>query len=162
MDRGKDTQVTDLPDQLSRGQRLLGLDVGRKTIGIAVSDTGLMVATPMTTVRRTKLKTDLDALRNIVAENHIGGLVLGLPVNMDGSEGRRCQSVRRFAAEIKKPLALPLALWDERLSTVAVTRALTDAGMSRRRRDEVVDEMAAAYILQGALDRLRAASDETR
>ena len=147
-------EPTQLRQALPRGQRLLGLDVGVKTIGLALSDALLMTASPLHTIRRTKFGRDADALLGIVAERGVGGLVVGLPINMDGSEGPRCQSVRQFARDIAEPIPLPLLLWDERLSTAAVTRTLLEADMSRRKRGQVVDKMAAAYILQGALDAL--------
>ncbi len=148
-------ELGDLRATLGRGQRLLGLDVGAKTIGLAISDAGLVVASPLQTIRRTKFSTDVRALSRVAAERRVGGLVVGLPVNMDGSEGRRCQSVRQFVADLLQHLDLPVAFWDERLSTAAVQRILVDeADMSRRRRARVVDKMAAAYILQGALDAL--------
>jgi len=139
---------------LPPGSRLLGFDVGEKTIGLAVSDPGLAVASPLVTLRRGKFTADAERLARLVAERRVGGLVIGLPVNMDGSEGPRCQSVRQFAANLLARLDLPLAFWDERLSTAAVTRAMIDADLSRRRRGEIVDQLAAAYILQGLLDRL--------
>ena len=139
---------------LPPGSRLLGFDVGEKTIGLAVSDPGLAVASPLVTLRRGKFTADAERLARLVAERRVGGLVVGLPVNMDGSEGPRCQSVRQFAANLLGRLDLPLAFWDERLSTAAVTRAMIDADLSRRRRGEIVDQLAAAYILQGLLDRL--------
>jgi len=143
---------------LPPGGRLLGLDVGEKTIGLAVSDPGLVVASPLVTLRRGKFTADAERLARLVAERRVGGLVVGLPVNMDGSEGPRCQSVRQFAANLLVRLDLPLAFWDERLSTAAVTRAMLDADLSRRRRGEIVDQLAAAYILQGLLDRLAGAA----
>ena len=139
---------------LPPGSRLLGFDVGEKTIGLAVSDPGLAVASPLFTLRRGKFTADAERLARLIAERQVGGLVIGLPVNMDGSEGPRCQSVRQFAANLLARLDLPLAYWDERLSTAAVTRAMLDADLSRRRRGEIVDQLAAAYILQGLLDRL--------
>ncbi|MBM3518178.1 MAG: Holliday junction resolvase RuvX [Alphaproteobacteria bacterium] len=143
----------DLAARLARGQRVLGLDVGRKTLGLALSDTTLTVATPLRTLRRSKLARDIAALRAVLAETAAGGLILGLPLNMDGSEGPRCQSVRQFAADLDRALDLPLAFWDERLSTAAVTRFLIEeADASRRRRKALVDKLAAAYILQSALD----------
>jgi putative Holliday junction resolvase len=143
---------------LPPGGRLLGLDVGEKTIGLAISDPGLRVASPLVTLRRSKFTADAERLARLVAERRVGGLVVGLPVNMDGSEGPRCQSVRQFAANLLARLDLPLAFWDERLSTAAVTRAMLDADLSRRRRGEIVDQLAAAYILQGLLDRLAGAA----
>lgn len=136
--------------------RLLGLDVGSTTIGTAISDFSRSIASPLETIARTKLAKDLEALRKIATEREVGGLIIGLPVNMDGSEGPRCQSTRQFARNIA-PLGLPYAFWDERLSTAAVTRLMIDADMTRKRRGELVDKMAAAYILQGALDAARKA-----
>ncbi len=135
--------------------RLIGLDLGEKTIGIALSDTLLTVATPMETLKRGKFSADAAKIEAIAAEQGVGGLVVGLPLNMDGSEGPSAQSARAFARNFAGRSALPVLLWDERLSTAAVTRTLIDADASRRRRGEVVDKMAAAYILQGALERLR-------
>src|SRR5215469_8146786 len=146
----------DLLPALAFGRRLMGLDVGEKTIGIAVSDTTFTIATPVETLRRKKFASDAERLAALVAERQVGGFVLGLPINMDGSEGPRCQSVRAFAGNLLKKLDLPLAFWDERLSTAAVTRTMLDADLSRERRAELVDKLAAAYILQGFLDRQRA------
>lgn len=146
--------LAELKAALPRGGRLMGLDLGEKTIGLAVCDPGLAVATPVETLRRTKFTADLRTLRGIAAERKVAGLVIGLPVNMDGSEGPRCQSVRQFATNMLEHVDLPIVFWDERLSTAAVTRTLLEADMSRKRRAEVVDKMAAAYILQGALDAL--------
>lgn len=144
-----------LPRQLARGQRLLGLDLGSETIGLALSDAGLSIATPIATIKRAKFAADAERLAKLVYERHVGALVYGLPVNMDGSEGPRCQSVREFAREFDKRCPRPYAFWDERLSTAAVQRMLTEeADMSRKRRAKVVDRAAAAYILQGALDAL--------
>ncbi|MCW5773073.1 MAG: Holliday junction resolvase RuvX [Rhodospirillaceae bacterium] len=149
--------LSDLPGRLARGHRLLGLDMGTETIGLAVSDTMLSIATPTETIRRTKFSADAERLAAIVYDRHIGALVYGLPKNMDGSEGPRCQSVREFAREFDKRCERPYAFWDERLSTAAVERMLVDeADMSRKRRAQVVDRAAAAYILQGALDALAA------
>ncbi len=146
--------IRDLAAELRPGQRLLGLDVGKKTIGLALSDIGRMIASPRATIRRRRFRDDLAEMKRLIAEQDVGGLVVGLPVNMDGSEGPRCQSVRQFAANLLAEIDLPLAFWDERLSTVAVERAMIDADLSRRRRGEIVDKLAAAYILQGALDSL--------
>ena len=135
------------------GRRLLGLDLGSKTIGLAVSDTDLKVASPLDTIRRSKFQADAATLLAIVDAEDIGGLIIGLPVEMDGQEGPRCQSTRQFAANVLLLRDLPIAFWDERLSTAAIERLLIDeADMTRRRRAQVVDKMAAAYILQGALD----------
>jgi len=136
-------------------QRLLGFDLGEKTIGLALSDTLLMVATPMETLARGKFSVDAAKIEAIVAQHGVGGLVVGLPLNMDGSDGPSAQSARAFARNFSARSALPIVLIDERLSTAAVTRALIDADASRKRRAKVVDKMAAAYILQGALDRMR-------
>ena len=147
----------DLLAHLAAGRRLLGLDLGEKTIGLAISDRGLKVASPLETIRRAKFTKDAEALAALCEDRSVGGLVLGLPVNMDGSEGPRCQSVRQFAANLAElaGFTLPIAFWDERLSTAAVERVLVgEADMSRKRRGQVVDKMAAAYILQGALDAL--------
>lgn len=140
---------------LAPDARLLGLDLGEKTIGLALSDRLLMVATPMETLKRGKFAADAARLDIIISEHAIGGLVVGLPLNMDGSDGPSAQSARAFGRNWVNRSALPLIFWDERLSTMAVTRTLLDADASRKRRGEVVDKMAAAYILQGALDRLR-------
>ena len=140
---------------LAPGARLLGLDVGVRTIGMAISDPRLVVASPVGTIRRGKrFRDDAAALQAAVEQHRAGGFVVGLPVNMDGSEGPRCQSVRQFAANLLGVIDLPLAFWDERLSTVAVTRAMIEADMSRARRAQAVDTAAAAYILQGCLDRI--------
>ncbi|MFO0986795.1 MAG: Holliday junction resolvase RuvX [Alphaproteobacteria bacterium] len=147
--------IEGLAAALARGHRLMGLDLGTETIGVAVSDAMLSIATPVTTIRRTRFKRDAEQLAALAAERQAGGLVYGLPVNMDGSEGPRCQSTRDFAREFAKRCPLPYAFWDERLSTAAVQRMLTDEmDLSRKRRAEVVDRAAAAYILQGALDAL--------
>ena len=149
----------ELRSGLQPGQRLLGLDVGSKTVGLALSDPTQTVATPLQTLRRTKFTRDAELLRRIAEEHEVGGLVIGLPVSMDGTEGPRCQSVRQFATNLLQVFELPVAFWDERLSTAAVQRMLIDeADMSRRRRSEVVDKAAAAYILQGALDAISAQS----
>ena len=135
-------------------QALIGLDLGEKTIGVAVSDTFLSVSTPLETVRRRKFGLDAARLAEIINERRIGGLVLGLPRNMDGSEGPRCQSTRAFARNFDQRTPLPITYWDERLSTVAAERALLEADTTRKRRAEVIDHVAAGYILQGMLDRL--------
>ena len=156
--------VIELPSQLPRKSRLLGLDIGTTTIGIAISDPGLSVASPLDTIERgRRFSQDAQILLSLIAGRGVGGLVLGLPINMDGSEGPRAQSVRAFADNFLKLRDFPLAFWDERLSTAAVERFLIDvADMSRRRRAEVVDKMAAAYILQGALDAIRNQKTEDR
>jgi len=145
--------IADLPQNLPAGTRLLGLDLGERTIGLALSDPGRTIASPIDTIRRGKFTKDAEALIRVIEARGVGGLVIGLPVNMDGSEGPRCQSTRQFAANLLQKIDLPIAFWDERLSTAAIQRLLTDeADMTRKRRGEVVDKMAAAYILQGALD----------
>ena len=138
------------------GQRLLGLDLGEKTIGLALSDRLLTVATPFDTLKRGKFVADAARLDIIISEQGVGGLVVGLPLNMDGSDGPSAQSARAFGRNWVNHSPLPVVFQDERLSTSAVTRTLIEADTSRKRRAEVVDKMAAAYILQGALDRLRA------
>ena len=147
--------MAELKASLPSGKRLLGLDVGTKTIGLALSDTTLTVASPMKTIGRGKFTKDVERIRQIVIEQGVGGFVVGLPINMDGSEGPRCQSVRQFSANLLEKIGLPLVFWDERLSTAAVTRTLLEADMSRKRRGETVDKLAAAYILQGALEAAR-------
>ena len=134
---------------------LIGLDLGDKTIGVAVSDSFLSVATPLETIRRKKFSVDAARLTEIITDRQIGGLILGLPRNMDGSEGPRCQSTRAFARNFDKLSTLPIGFWDERLSTVAAEKALLEADTTRKRRAEVIDHVAAGYILQGVLDRLR-------
>jgi putative Holliday junction resolvase len=146
--------IEELTGSLPAGAPLLGLDLGTKTIGLGLSDGALIVASPLSTIRRTKFTADVEALRKLIHQHGVGGLVIGLPINMDGSEGPRCQSARQFAVNLLERFDIPIAFWDERLSTAAVTRTLLEADVSRKRRGEVVDKMAAAYILQGALDRL--------
>ncbi len=137
----------------SRGA-LIGLDLGTKTIGVAVSDPERRVAAPVETVKRARFNIDAQRLLTLAAERRAAGIVLGLPINMDGSEGASAQSARAFARNLAKLTELPIALWDERLSTAAVERALIAADASRARRKAVIDQHAATYILQGALDRL--------
>ena len=147
--------LDDLKITLAPGMRLLGLDLGEKTIGLALSDTTLTVATPTETLKRGKFSADAARLERIIADQGVGGLVVGLPLNMDGSDGPSAQSARAFARNFAARNLLPVTLCDERLSTAAVTRTLLDADASRKRRAALVDKMAAAYILQGALDRMR-------
>jgi putative holliday junction resolvase len=150
------TEIERIRAELKSGQRLLGLDIGSKTIGLALSDVSAMLASPAETIRRTKFTKDVVRLKEIIAEEDVGGLVLGLPVSMDGTEGPRCQSTRDFATNLLQHIDLPIAFWDERLSTAAVQRVLIkEADMTRKRQGEVVDKMAAAYILQGALDAMK-------
>lgn len=134
---------------------LMGLDLGTKTIGVAVSDRIGAVATPLETVKRKKFTLDAERLLEIIKERDISGILLGLPRNMDGSEGPRCQSTRAFARNLSRLTDLPIGFWDERLSTVAAEKALLEADTTRKRRAEVIDHVAASYILQGALDRMR-------
>jgi putative Holliday junction resolvase len=149
------TDIEDLPPLLAREARLLGLDVGSKTIGMALSDVTRSVATPYDTIRRGKFTADAKTIREVVEKNQVGALVIGLPLNLDGSEGPRAQSTRAFARNLAAHVEVPMVFWDERLSTAAVERHLIEADVSRKRRAELVDRMAAAYILQGALERLR-------
>ena len=147
--------ISEPKDVLARaapGQRLMGLDVGAKTIGIALSDTRRLIASPYRTLARKKFSADAAALLALAAKENVGGFIVGLPLNMNGTAGPRAQSTRQFAKNLEKLTALPIAFWDERLSTAAVTRTLLEADASRKRRSEVIDKMAAAYILQGALD----------
>ena len=143
-----------LKSRLRAGERLMALDLGTRTIGLATSDLSFTVATPLTTLRRVKFTADATALLELATREAIGGFVLGLPLNMDGSEGPRAQSTRAFARNLANHIDLPVVFWDERLSTVAVERTLLEADTSRRKRADVIDKMAAAFILQGALDRL--------
>ena len=144
----------DLPGMMGKFTRILGLDLGSKTIGIAISDPFLRVASSVTTIQRRKFTKDAEELARIVTEKNVGAFLIGLPLNMDGTEGPRAQATRAFARNLAQKTDLPMTLWDERLSTAAVTRTLLEADSSRARRAEVVDKMAAAYILQGFLDRL--------
>ncbi|MEM9878092.1 MAG: Holliday junction resolvase RuvX [Pseudomonadota bacterium] len=147
--------LPDLSAQLPPRGRLLGLDLGSKTIGVALSDFGRSIASPHSLIKRGKFKADALALLTLCVDQEICGIVLGLPVNMDGSAGPRVQSTRAFARNLEPLTDIPISFWDERLSTSAVTRTLIEADRSRARRKDLVDKMAAAYILQGALDRLK-------
>lgn len=146
--------ITDMAAALPAMGALAGLDLGTKTIGVAVSDGMRQVASPITTIRREKFTLDAAALLKIAGDRGLTGLILGLPRNMDGSEGPRAQSTRAFARNLSRLTDLPIGYWDERLSTVAAERALLEGDTSRKRRAEVIDQVAAGYILQGALDRL--------
>jgi putative holliday junction resolvase len=139
---------------LPGGGRLAGLDVGTKTIGLALCDAGWSFASPAETIRRTKFTADLELLKRFAAKEGVKGLVIGLPLSMDGSDSPRTQSIRAFARNVEAPLGLPVLLWDERWSTQAVERAMIDADLSRAKRAERVDKLAAAHILQGAIDAL--------
>ena len=147
------TDTRQFREMLPAGGRLAGLDVGTKTIGIALCDSGWTIASPTQTLRRIRFAADLEKLRALFVQQAVKGLVIGLPLNMDGSDSARTQSVRAFSRNVA-PLGLPILLWDERWSTDAVTRTLLAADASRARRAQLVDKMAAAYILQGAIDAL--------
>ena len=146
--------ITAFHKTLPRMRGIAGLDLGTATIGVAISDLLWTVATPVLTVKRKKFGLDATALEALFKDRDIGGIILGLPMNMDGSEGPRAQSTRAFARNLSTRCPLPIAFWDERLSTVAAERALIEADASRKRRAGVIDHVAASYILQGALDRL--------
>ena len=147
-------QIEEFNTALPPLRGLMGLDLGSKTIGVAISDSLLSVASPHETVQRKKFGVDAARLLEITAERQLGGIILGLPLNMDGSEGPRCQSTRAFARNMERLTDLPIGFWDERLSTVAAEKALLEADASRKRRAGVIDNIAASYILQGVLDRL--------
>jgi len=147
--------IGDYASVLKSGCPLVGLDVGTKTIGIAISDGLRLAATPLQTVNRKKFQADARIILEIADNRSAGGFVIGLPMNMNGTEGPRCQSVRAFAAKFSELTDLPSAFWDERLSSVAAERTLIDAGASRKKRKGVINHVAASLILQGALDRLR-------
>jgi putative Holliday junction resolvase len=147
--------VIDFAAALPRYAPLAGLDLGTKTIGVAVCDGGLIISSPFETIQRTKFRADAARLFEIISHREIVGIVLGLPLNMDGSEGPRAQSTRAFARNLTRLTDMPITYWDERLSTVAAERALLEADTSRKRRAEVIDNIAASIILQGLLDRLR-------
>jgi putative holliday junction resolvase len=140
------------------GRRLMGLDVGTKTIGLALSDTRLVIASPLATIRRRRFRDDMAALFALIETHGVGGLVIGLPLALDGRDSPRTQSVRAFARNLLTLRDLPALLWDERLSTAAVTREMIAADMTRKRRAEIVDKVAAAYILQGCLDAMATAA----
>ncbi|HRD78093.1 MAG TPA: Holliday junction resolvase RuvX [Hyphomicrobiaceae bacterium] len=140
---------------LGRGERLIGIDVGTDTLGLALSDVERMVATGLMTIRRTRFGRDADALLALVAEHRVGGLVIGLPIHLDGGEGPRAQATRAFARNLAQRTPLPMLLWDERMTTVAAERALLEADTSRKRRAALIDQVAATLILQTALDRMR-------
>ncbi|MDM7459756.1 MAG: Holliday junction resolvase RuvX [Paracoccus sp. (in: a-proteobacteria)] len=147
-------EITDFAASLPRHGALAGLDLGTKTIGVAVSDGLRQVASPLLVIRRTKFTQDAARLIALIQQRGLVGVILGLPRNMDGSEGPRAQSTRAFARNFSALTAVPICFWDERLSTVAAERALLESDTSRKRRAEVIDQVAAGYILQGALDRL--------
>lgn len=143
---------TEFATSLPKTGRLLGLDVGEKTIGLALSDGSRTIATPHEIIERTKFAKDTEKLKAIIEKQGVAGLVIGYPVNMDGSHGPRTQSTRTFVSNLQKTIDLPMLLWDERMSTMAVERMMIDADMSRTRRAELVDKLAASYMLQGFLD----------
>jgi putative Holliday junction resolvase len=147
-------EIDDVPTLLAPNARLLGLDLGEKTIGLALSDVKRTIASPLETLPRTKFKADSEKLLGLAAKLGAGGLIIGLPKNMDGSEGPSAQSARAFARNLAPLTDLLICFWDERLSTAAVERTLIEADASRKRRDALIDKIAAAYILQGALDRM--------
>jgi len=153
--------ITEFVAALPAMRPLIGLDLGTKTIGIAVSDTFRSVASPIETIKRTKFTVDAQAVIAHIIKRDIGGLVLGLPRNMDGTEGPRAQATRAFARNFDRLHSLPITFWDERLSTVAAEKALLEADTTRKRRSEVIDHVAASYILQGVLDRLAHIGQET-
>ena len=148
-------EVSAFANTIQPNHSLIGLDLGTKTIGVAVSDTILSVATPIKTIKRKKFSIDAELLLNVISNKSCCGVIIGLPKNMDGSEGPRAQSTRAFARNFSVKTNLPITFWDERLSTVAAEKALLEADTTRKRRAEVIDHVAAAYILQGFLDRLR-------
>ena len=151
--------LLDLPAALPAYAPVLGLDLGEKTIGVAASDATWMIASPLQTIRKTKFTDDAAALFRLMESREAGGIVIGLPVNMDGTEGPRCQSSRAFARNLLRLKDIPIAFWDERMSSMAVNRVLIEeADVTRARRADLVDKMAAAWILQGALERLRSAA----
>lgn len=148
--------LLDLPSALAAGPAILGLDLGEKTIGVAISDVTRSIASPLELIRKSKFTVEAERLFMLMDERRAGGLVIGLPINMDGSEGARCQSNRAFARNLLRLRDIPIAFWDERMSSMAVNRMLIDeADITRARRADLVDKAAAAWILQGALDRLR-------
>ena len=145
--------TTDFKEAVKQGQRIMGLDLGTKTIGVALSDLSHMIASPLETVKRKKFRDDSARLQEIIKEHEVGSILLGLPISMDGTEGPRCQSTRAFADNILGVVDVSITFWDERLSTAAVERMLVnDVDMTRKRRGEVIDKLAAVYILQGFLD----------
>ncbi|MFZ2101315.1 MAG: Holliday junction resolvase RuvX [Oricola sp.] len=149
--------IEELAATLAPGKTIAGLDLGTKTIGVAVSDRGLSLATPRPVIKRTKFTADAQALLALLAKDNAGAIVLGLPLNMDGTEGPRAQATRAFARNLAKMTELPMAFWDERLSTVAAERSLIEQDVSRAKRADRIDSAAAAFILQGALDRIYSA-----
>jgi putative holliday junction resolvase len=151
-----EVSLTKIAKSRKPASRLMCLDLGSKTIGLALSDVSLMIASPLGTIKRTKFTHDAKTLEALIDEHNVGGLIIGLPINMDGSEGPRCQSTRQFSINLLERRDIPLAFWDERLSTVAIERVLIEEiDMTRKRRAKIIDKVAATYILQGALDALQ-------
>ena len=157
---GPETPIEDLAARLATGTRLAGLDLGTKTIGMALSDPGLRIATPFHTIQRSKFGKDAALLLALCARENVGGLVIGLPINMNNTEGPRAQATRAFLRNLASLTELPLTLWDERLSTAGAERAMLEADLSRKKRAARIDAAAAAFILQGALDRLARLREE--
>jgi putative holliday junction resolvase len=141
--------------KLPTHSRLLGLDVGEKTIGLALSDVMRTIASPHSTIARKKFTTDMQELKKVINEHSVCGLIIGNPINMDGSQGPRTQSIRTFVLNMHKQIDLPMLMWDERMSSMAVERTMLAADLSRQRRDQLIDKLAASYILQGLLDMIR-------
>jgi putative holliday junction resolvase len=154
-------EIASVPALLARFDRLMGIDLGTKTIGLAISDVERRLASPLETIARTKFTADANRMLEQAGKLSVAAFVIGLPLNMDGTEGPRVQSTRAFVRAMAQKTKIPFCYWDERLSTAAVTRELIAQDASRAKRAEVIDRMAAAYILQGALDRLRALSRTT-
>tara|TARA_B100001121_G_C18325419_1_gene450759 strand:- start:31 stop:504 length:474 start_codon:yes stop_codon:yes gene_type:complete len=148
-------ELNDAIKILESKKRLIGIDLGTKTIGLAISDPSMTIASPLETINRKKIKIDLERIQKLVDEFEVHGIILGYPINMNYTVGPRTQSTISFAHEMEKVIAIPIILWDERLSTLAAEKVLIDADLSRKKRKQVIDKMAATYILQGALDRLR-------
>tara|TARA_Y100000591_G_scaffold331106_1_gene364004 strand:+ start:6964 stop:7437 length:474 start_codon:yes stop_codon:yes gene_type:complete len=148
-------ELNDAIKILESKKRLIGIDLGTKTIGLAISDPSMTIASPLETINRKKIKIDLQRIQKLVDEFEVHGIILGYPINMNYTVGPRTQSTISFAHEMEKVIAIPIILWDERLSTLAAEKVLIDADLSRKKRKQVIDKMAATYILQGALDRLR-------
>lgn len=159
---GRIVQTAELADMLDEPAVLFGLDLGTKTIGVALSDRGRRIASPLSLIERRKFTIDVAALTRLAAMHAAAAYIVGLPLNMDGSEGPRAQATRAFVRNLLPLIEQPVVFWDERLSTVAVTRTLIEADASRRRRAELVDKMAAAFILQGVLDRLARIAEDRR
>jgi putative Holliday junction resolvase len=159
---GSIQDLASLDTSLPASAAVIGLDLGTKTIGVAISDLGRRIASPLVLINRVKFTQDAEALIKLIGERQVGAIVIGLPLNMDGSEGPRAQATRAFVRNLLPKIEIPVVFWDERLSTVAVTRTLLEADTSRKRRGELVDKMAAGFILQGALDRLQKLARDRR